>query len=55
MVRLSKPSRRRAVSYKRPSIPGPKGASVVTPRKKHDNVVKGEKAKITFIPTISKV
>jgi len=52
MVRLSKPSRRRAVSYKRPSIPGPKGPSVVTPRKKHVNVLQGSEARVAFIPTI---
>jgi hypothetical protein len=55
MVRLSKPSRRRAVSYKRPSLPGPKGPSAVTPRKKHTNAVQGSEDKAVFIPTISQV
>lgn len=53
MVRLSKPSRRRAVSYKRPSISGPKGPSIVTPRKKHANAIKGEQNSAIFIPSIS--
>lgn len=55
MVRLSKPSRRRAVSYKRPAIAGPKGPSIITPRKKQINIIQGSDTKVIFIPTISQV
>jgi hypothetical protein len=53
MVRLSKPERRRSVSYKRPSLPGKKGPSVQVPPKQHINAVAGEAAVTSFIPKIS--
>ena len=53
MVRLSKPARRRSVSYKRPSLPGKKGPSVATPIKNHTNAVVGQAAATSFIPKIS--
>lgn len=53
MVRLSKPERRRSVSYKRPSLPGKKGPSVARPVKKHENALTGEISNSSFIPKIS--
>lgn len=52
MVRLSKPARRRSVSYKRPSRPGQKGPSVVTPAKKHENALQGDSSLTSYIPKI---
>lgn len=53
MVRLSKPARRRSVSYKRPSRSGQKGPSVITPAKRHENAVQGDASLQSFIPKIS--
>lgn len=53
MVRLSKPERRRSVSYKRPSLPGKKGPSIPRPSKKHENAIVGEISFSSFIPKIS--
>lgn len=53
MVRLSKPERRRSVSYKRPSVPGKKGPLVATPVKNHKNAIVSDVAATSFIPKIS--
>lgn len=53
MVRMSKPERKRHVSYKRPSAPGPKGPSKQTPRNIHVNAVSGNESVMAFIPKIS--
>ena len=53
MVRMSKPERRRHVSYKRPSAPSTKGPSKQTLRKLHVNAISGDQAALAFIPKIS--
>ncbi len=53
MVRMSKPERRRHVSFKRPSVPGQKGPSKQTVRKLHVNALSGDQAVAAFIPKIS--
>jgi hypothetical protein len=53
MVRMSKPERKRHVSYKRPSVPGSKGLSKQTLRKLQVNAIIGDQAFFAFIPKIS--
>ena len=53
MVRMSKPERKRHVSYKRPAVPGQKAPSKQTPKKLQVNAVQGDLAASIFIPKIS--
>jgi hypothetical protein len=56
MTRLSKQARRRAVSPRRPNLPGqktgPKRDNLPQGYKAHENAVSGEVAKSVFIPVI---
>ena len=52
MVRMSKPERKRHVSFKRPSAPGPKAPSKQTSRNLHVNALSGDQAILAFIPKI---
>jgi hypothetical protein len=56
MVRLSKQTRRRQVSHKRPKAPvkktGPLKDALPAGYKPHTNAVEGELAKTVFIPKI---
>ena len=54
MVRLSKPERKRSVSFKRPRIGGPKSkhAGQHIKRKTHANALTGDCAGHAFIPKI---
>jgi hypothetical protein len=56
MTRLSKQARRRAVSPRRPQLPGkktgPKRDNLPLGFKEHANAVAGEIAKAVFIPVI---
>ena len=53
MVRMSKPERKRHVSFKRPAAPSVKGPSKQTSRKLHVNAISGDQAVLAFIPKIS--
>lgn len=53
MVRLSKPTRDRSVSYKRPRVSGPKTTAPTACIKSHKNAIEGEQAKFVFIPKIA--
>jgi hypothetical protein len=56
MTRLSKQARRRAVSPRRPSVPGqktgPKRDNLPLGFKAHENAVSGDVAQAVFIPVI---
>lgn len=53
MVRLSKKTRDRSVSYKRPKASGQKTTASTACVKTHQNAIDGEQAKSVFIPKIA--